>query len=275
MGQESELIVKETSEGVTTLRMNNPKKLNGWTDSMMRALFAALEEAGADPETKAVVLTGTGKYYSAGVNLGGVIQLQHPKAMREFIFTNNRRLFDTFLDFPKPIVAAVNGPAIGASVTTATLCNAIVAADSATFSTPFARLGVPKEGCSSVTFPALFGEQTAERMLGDEGWRPTGEEAVDMGLAVAVVPDAEVVEAARKIAKKMIADGTGRTYPAGMTRQQLKDVNERESNELADAFLGAKFLYGQYEFLWKKNKRGPAMVFFTLWLTRPLWSQLL
>ena len=63
----------------------------------------------------------------------------------------NKMVFDAFLDFPKPIIAAINGPAIGASVTTATLCDALLMAQgAATISTPFHRLGVPPEGCSSV-----------------------------------------------------------------------------------------------------------------------------
>ena len=86
------------------------------------------------------------------------------------------RLFDAIIEFPKPIVAAVNGPAIGASVTTATLMDDIVATEEATFSLPFAKLGVPPEGCSSVTFKELLGERNAERMLGLENWAPTARE---------------------------------------------------------------------------------------------------
>ena len=84
--------------------------------------------------------------------------------------------------FEKPIVAAVNGPAIGAVVTSATLCDAIVASDKATFSTPFAKLGVPPEGCSSVQFERLMGPDNAARMLFEEGWRPTAAEALEAGL---------------------------------------------------------------------------------------------
>ena len=89
---------------------------------------------------------------------------------------NNQALFNLFLDFPKPILIAVNGPALGASVTSATLCDGIIASDKATFSTPFAALGVTPEGCSSVQFARLMGEENAERMLGREGWRPGAEE---------------------------------------------------------------------------------------------------
>ena len=96
-------------------------------------------------------------------------------------------LFELFLDFPKPIIAAVNGPAIGASVTSATLCDALLASDTATFSTPFARLGVPPEGCSSVNFERFMGRDNANRMMGEEAWVPTSKEAVEIGLATKAV----------------------------------------------------------------------------------------
>lgn len=65
----------------------------------------------------------------------------HPRVLRDFIVTMNQRLFDMFLDFPKPIIVAVNGPAIGACVTSATLCDAIVASERATFSACLGRQG--------------------------------------------------------------------------------------------------------------------------------------
>jgi len=85
----------------------------------------------------------------------------HPRAAFEMIVTKNQSLFDAFLNFPKPMIAAVNGPGIGACVTSATLCDAIVASERATFSTPFARLGVPAEGCSSYWFEQIMGKASA------------------------------------------------------------------------------------------------------------------
>jgi Delta3-Delta2-enoyl-CoA isomerase len=126
---------------------------------MLLTLFDAFQAAENDPETKVVVLTGTGKYYCAGVDLSGTIKPMHPAELHNMIKTSNQKVFDTFLKFPKPIIAAVNGPAIGASVTTTTLCDHTIAGESATFLTPFARLGVPPEGCSSVHFEFLMGKE--------------------------------------------------------------------------------------------------------------------
>ncbi len=275
MSESKEYILVSKKNGVTTLTMNNPKKLNGWTMGMMDAFKAALAEAAVDDETKVVVFTGTGKYYSAGVNLGGTIKLMHPKALHKLIIQHNQSLFDTFLDFPKPILAAVNGPAIGAAVTTATLCDAIIAAEEASFLTPFARLGVPPEGCSSVHFERLMGKESAERMLGKEGWKPTGAEAKEIGLVQHLVTSEKLMEEAQRIAEEWIVQGKERTLQAGGQLDEYKDVNAHESRVLADAFLASPFLKGQFQFLWSKKKRVPATMFLALWLTRPAWSLLL
>lgn len=269
-----DLLLRQTTDGVTTLTMNNPRRLNGWTMEMITALQQALRDTATDDATQAVILTGTGEYYCAGVNLGASLQLDHPAKLHAFIVERNQALFDCFLNFPKPIIAAINGPAIGASVTSATLCNAVLASQRATFSTPFSALGVPPEGCSSVVFPKLLGA-SAERMLGTEGWKPTGEEAAEVGLAHACVPHDALLDEANKLAKRAVADGTGRTYPLGMSRDELLEINAAESRVLATAFLRPAFLMGQFRFLWRKKKRPLALMFLALAKSRMAWSRLL
>ena len=155
---------------------------------MMKEVFdVAFHEANTNADVKAVVLTGTGKYYCAGVDLAATIRPMMPRTLHEDIRRSNRALFDHFLDLQKPILVALNGPAVGASVTSAALCDGIIAAPHATLSTPFARLGVPPEGCSSVHFANIMGEEAAARMLGAEGWQPTAEEARAVGLVEDVV----------------------------------------------------------------------------------------
>jgi len=176
--------------------MVNPRKLNGWTQPMMEAMHRDFAAASHDANIKGVVVTGEGSYYSAGVDLSGTIKPMAPKALQHMIRTKNQLVFDTFLDFPKPLVVAVNGAAIGASVTTATLSDAIVACKESSFNTPFTRLGVPPEGCSSVHFEFLMGKETAARMLGKEGWVPNGEEAAKVGLVTKCVDKSVLVEEA-------------------------------------------------------------------------------
>lgn len=269
------LVLTRTHNRVRTLTFNLPKRLNGWTTELMDALRAALAEAAADEGVGAVILTGTDPYYSAGVNLGGTLKLHAPRKLHALIVEHNKALFAQFIHFPKPILVAVNGPAIGASVTSAALCDGLIASDRATFSTPFARLGVTAEGCSSVLFERLMGADAANRMLGKEGWAPTGQEACDIGLAQWVVPHEELLTKAQAIAEEWVKTGKPRAWRGDATPAELDAINAEESVRLADAFLDTPFLNGQFKFLWSRKKRGPAMMFFALKTTRPVWSRFL
>jgi enoyl-CoA hydratase/carnithine racemase len=258
-------------EGVVTIMMNKPKKLNGWTSEMMEAFAAAFDKAREDEHCKVVIFTGAGDYYSAGVNLGGTLKLMAPKKLHKLIVEHNELLFERFLSFPKPILIATNGPAIGASVTSATLCDGIIASETASFLTPFAALGITPEGCSSIQFARLMGEDNAQRMLGSEGWKPSANEAHRVGLVQWVVAKEKLQEEAQKIAQEWAQSGKQRAFMAGSELAELQAANARESIELADRFLGAAFLYGQFKFLWTKKKRLPAMMFLMLWGLRPVW----
>jgi peroxisomal 3,2-trans-enoyl-CoA isomerase len=274
-GTEPGPILTQKREGVTTLTMNTPARLNGWTQQMMDALKACMSAAADDEETRVLVLTGADPYYCAGVNLAGTLSLGHPRKMHAMIVKNNEALFNLFLDFPKPMLIAVNGPAIGASVTSATLCDGIIASEKATFSTPFAALGVTPEGCSSVHFARLMGGENAERMLGREGWRPSAEEALEAGLIQWVVPHDRLADEAERIAREWVNTGAQRSFRGGSERDELKAVNARESVDLADAFLGATFIKAQYKFLSSKKKWGPAAMFLAMLVSRPVWSRFL
>ena len=77
----SPLLLRDLDEGVLTLTMNNPRRLNGWTMKMMEAITSAFDEAARDAEVQAVILTGAGRYYCAGVNLGATLKLGHPRTL--------------------------------------------------------------------------------------------------------------------------------------------------------------------------------------------------
>lgn len=255
--------------------MNDPKRLNGWTQRMLDELTASLEATVHNSETKVTIITGTDPYYCAGVNLAGTLRPMHPKKLFNTIVKHNQGLFDQFLEYPKPIMVAANGPAIGASVTTATLCDAIIASENATFSTPFAKLSIPPEGCSSVHFARIMGEETAQRMLGPEGFVPTAAEAHAAGFVEKVVPHDELMAQAQATAEQWIKDGKKRSLDEQGLVEELKAVNARESIDLATAFLSEGFLQAQYDFLTSKGKDGPARMFWWLKKTRPVWSMLL
>lgn len=265
-----DLVVVTQTNAVQTIRFNDPKRLNGWTLRMQNAFRYALDRAAADDSVSAVILTGTGDYYSAGVDLGGSFKMAHPRVLRQCIIERNEALFRLFIDFPKPLVAAVNGRAIGAPVTSATLCDRLIASERARFLTPFAKVGLPAEGCSSAQFPRLLGETAAERMLGPEAYEPAGKEAAAIGLANEVVEHDRLLDVAQQVAELLI--GKPRLFRGETNREELLRINAAESVQVADGFLSAPFLMNQYRFMKSRHKSIPALTFLALRLTRPIWS---
>lgn len=261
--------------GVALLTMANAKKYNAWTAAMLTALRAALAAAAGDASVKAIVLTGADPYYCAGVSLADTLRPMPPRALREFLRASNEALFETFLSFPKPTLCAINGPAIGASVTSAALCDAIFASERATFSTPFAALGIPPEGCSSVLFPRRLGPAASARML-TENWKPTAAEAAAVGLVHRVLPHAELLPAALDEAEAWARGGRVRALVADAALlAELRAVNAAESARLADAFLAPPFLRAQAAFAASKGRYAAAATFWALTASRPLWAALL
>ena len=98
-------------------------------------------------------------------------------------------------------------------------------------------------------FARIMGDANAQRMLGEEGWKPSAHEAKEAGLIQWATSQADLMTEAKKIAKGWVAEGATRTYRGGSTKQELKEVNARESVALADAFLAAPFMKAQFKFL--------------------------
>lgn len=102
---------------------------------------------------KVVVHTGKGPYFCSGGSLAEIVAgARSPRGVQRLIEEENKKIFNVFIQFPKPIIAAVNGPGIGGGVTAPALCDVTIASDKATFLTPFEQLGVKPEGCSTVHF---------------------------------------------------------------------------------------------------------------------------
>jgi len=267
----NEILVRSDLNGVRTLRFNIPSKLNGWSPVLMAEMLSALKEAGEDPAVNAVILTGTGRYYCAGVDFAGSIKPMHPRTLKASIVVSNQALFDGFLDFPKPLFAAVNGPAIGAAVTSATLCDMIFASESATFLTPFKGLGLVPEGCSSYNFPRMFGDDLAKQVL--EGLKLDAHKAKELGMVDHVVTDSALQSTAQNAAEEWIRIGRNRKMTDEI-RSKLKEVNAGESVALANAILDYPFLDHMCEFTYAKSNYAPYAIFWVARATRPLWSKL-
>jgi len=242
---------------------------------MLQALLSTLDAAAANDEVKVVILTGTGDCYSSGIDFVGSFPLMRPSVLVRYLEEFNRKLFDTFLLFPKPIIVAANGPVIGAACTSATLCDAIVACENAMFSTPFAALGIAPEGCSSYWFAKQVGPEAADRMLGPEGWKPTAAEGAAIGLVSQVVPKgSSAAEAAQTLGEAWAAAGKRRKLVELGEVEALRRVNAEESKRIARAFVSPPFLAAMHAAASAKGKSKLAGVFWALSRTQCLWSRL-
>uniref|UniRef100_A0ABI8A271 Enoyl-CoA delta isomerase 2 n=1 Tax=Felis catus TaxID=9685 RepID=A0ABI8A271_FELCA len=207
-----ETLVVTYEDSITKIMMNRPAKKNAVTTQCLRVhkyqpsssfspthsdvpsemyneIMLALKAASKD-DSAITVLTGNGDYYSSGNDLTNFTDIP-PEGIEEKAKSGAillRDFVDCFIDFPKPLIAAVNGPAVGISVTILGLFDTVYASSRATFHTPFSHLGQSPEGCSSYTFPKIMGPAKAAEML-IFGKKITAAEACAQGLVTEVFPD--------------------------------------------------------------------------------------
>ena len=263
----------DSQRGVLTLTFNNARKRNAWTVPLMHELRDHLERAGSNEDVRGVVITGHGTHYSAGVDLSSLLRPTNPSELARDLRDKNEELFEMFLAFPKPIAAAVNGPAIGAAVTSMLLMDGAFATSDATFSVPFARLGLSSEGCSTVTFEERLGASVAHRMLGRENWVPTAAQALEVGLIdhVAGEDRSALLEHARAFVHQQSLAGRTRRFGPDELRR-LRRANADESAGVANSLLSQDFLHAMYRFNVKRRRLLAAAFFWLARVTCFLWK---
>nr|XP_048284491.1 enoyl-CoA delta isomerase 2 isoform X5 [Myodes glareolus] len=256
--QKSKDIVVTSGDGITKITFNRPSKKNAITVQMYQEIMLALKNASTD-NSAITVFTGTGDYYCSGNDLtnftrvtGGMEEVakKGPLALREFV--------STFIDFPKPLVAVVNGPAIGIPVVLLGLFDAVYASDKATFHTPLTSLGQCPEACSSYTFPKIMGPAKAAEML-LFGKKLTAREACAQGLVTEVFPDntfekeiwtrlkeyAKLPPNSMRISKQLIRKNE---------KEKLHAVNAEECTTLKAMVLSEEYINAIKSFLSRKSK---------------------
>ena len=215
-----EQILYEAGEGVLTITLHRPEKLNAFTPTMMRELIDAFDRADADDAVRAVIVTGAGRAFCAGADLsggGGTFD----NTARDTLETHRDggglvalRIFES----KKPIIAAINGPAVGVGITMTLPMDVRLASTAARMGFVFARRGIVPEACSSWFLPRVVGISRAAE------WVYTGrifsaEEALAGGLVSRIVPPADLLATARGLARE-IADNTSAVSVA-LSRQLL------------------------------------------------------
>lgn len=237
------MLQSHDDDGVRLLTLDRPDKLNAMTSALYRACAENLAEAATNDQVGAVVLTGNGRGFCAGNDLGELMGAAAGSAGAD-----QGASFAAFMDavstFPKPLLAAVNGVGVGIGMTLLPYCDVAVIAESARLKGPFVPLGVAPEAGSSATFAAVMGWQRAARILLSGEW-VSAPEAVAVGLALEVVPDAEVVERTLAIARKMVTAGPLASLVA--TKQLIIDARQdlvTAARTREDATFAALFAAG-------------------------------
>ncbi|XP_068160065.1 enoyl-CoA delta isomerase 2 [Antennarius striatus] len=176
-------------DNITTITFNRPSKKNAITNEMYNEIITALGEAAKD-ESVLTVMTGAGDFYCSGNDLTNFTQIPEGgvEAMAKRGGDLLRKYVKAYIDFPKPLVAVVNGPAVGIPVTLLGLFDLVYATERATFQTPFSQLGQSPEGCSSYVFPKIMGTAKASELLLFNR-KLTAVQACGAGLVTEVFPD--------------------------------------------------------------------------------------
>lgn len=205
-----EEILYEVDNGVLTITLHRPDKLNAFTHNMMKEMIDAFDRADADDDIRAIIVTGAGRAFCAGADLSAGGKTFDADARSDRASGLNRDggglLTLRIYECKKPVIGAINGPAVGVGVTMTLPMDIRLAADSAKFGLVFARRGIVPEACSSYFLPRLVGISQALQWCYDGGVFPA-QEAVDGGLVKSLHPVDELLPAAHAIARS-IADNT-------------------------------------------------------------------
>lgn len=204
-------ITTEREEGVLLITLNRPDRLNAWTAQMGEELIAAFDEADRDDQVRAVVVTGAGRAFCAGADLSEGAKTFDAEARGGSSAPNMEdgrwrdgggRLTLRIFEAKKPVIAAINGPAVGVGVTMTLPMDIRIASESARFGFVFVRRGIIPEACSSWFLPRIVGVgQALEWVLSGRVF--SAQEALAGGLVRSLHPEGKVVEEALKLAAEL------------------------------------------------------------------------
>src|SRR5215475_635102 len=196
-------IVTEISAGILRVELNRPGQKNAMTAGMYTSLAGIFREADKDEAVRVVLWHGAGDAFCAGNDIGDF--LKKPPGSGE---SPQSALINAFIEFEKPIVAAVQGAAVGGGTTMLTHCDFVYAGESAKFKLPFIDLALVPEFGSSFSIPARVGHlRAAEMFLLGEPF--TAARAAELGFVTRVVPDRDLLATARATAQKLAAKPAG------------------------------------------------------------------
>jgi 2-(1,2-epoxy-1,2-dihydrophenyl)acetyl-CoA isomerase len=246
-----ETVKLEVASGVARIVLNRPEALNAWTRQLGEDMLSALEKAADDPEVRAIVFTGEGRAFSSGADLkagAGELGADGKPDVATRLRTVYHPLILGIRTVPKPVIAAVNGPAVGIGCSLALAADLIVAAESAYFLLAFVNIGLSLDGGASLTLPVRVGHARAFE-IAYLGERIPAAQALEWGLINRVVPDGELEDAVAALADRLASGPPGslanikrtindRTYAGFEDLLDLEAVLQQERAESGDFMEG-------------------------------------
>jgi enoyl-CoA hydratase/carnithine racemase len=225
-------IAYQSDQGVATITFDRPAKKNAITAEMYGQFIAGLAQAGSDADVRAVLVTGAGGAFTAGNDLKDFGNPKFAQADSPVI-----RFMQGLAAFEKPVIAAVQGVAVGIGVTMLLHCDLVYSADDATFSMPFTSLGLVPEFASTLLLPQIAGRARAsEKLLLGKPF--PAHEAVALGLANAVLPASDLLPHALKIARSFAA------LPPGAVRDTKRLLRQPQAAAVQEAILREAGCFG-------------------------------
>ncbi len=201
-----ETILYDVEDEIATVSLNRPTKLNAYTPKMGDELFDAFSRADADPAVRVIILTGAGRAFCAGADIGSFAEDIDTRASGGTAQHNTSRMRDfprLMQNLTKPVIAAINGFALGIGCTMTMLCDVRIAAEGVKMGVIFPRVGLMMELGSTFLLPRMIGASNAAEMM-LTGRQFTAEECRRTGLLSHVVPGEKLMGKAREIAGEML-----------------------------------------------------------------------
>lgn len=275
---EFECILYDVKDKVLTITLNRPDRLNAYTGQMQSNLIEAFDKAGNDDDIRAIIVTGAGRGFCAGADLGAGgntfnREVRNNKGETEGIKDDPEWMRDgggrttlAIFDCPKPIIAAFNGPAVGVGVTMTLPMDIRIASEEAKFGFVFARRGLVPEAASSWFLPRVVGINKAlEWTFSGRVFSP--EEAKEGGLIRSIHPADKLLEEANKIAQEIVENTSA--VSVAMTRQMLwkllgadhpMEAHKVDSRAIYELGQGGDAKEGVESFLEKRPPEFPSKV---------------
>jgi 2-(1,2-epoxy-1,2-dihydrophenyl)acetyl-CoA isomerase len=255
---ESSPVLEERSGAIVTLRLNRPTKLNALTPEMCRTLADALLRAGEEKSVRVVVLTGVGRAFSAGADVEYMRDARARKAVHELdvLLAVGKEICLAITSMPKVVIAAVNGPAAGAGMSLALMCDLRIASEQASFTNAFARLGLYPDFGATFFLPRLVGWSRAAELF-YTGRTVSAAEALETGMVFRVSPPDTFEEDTRKLAEQLasgppLAYGDLKRTMIGEARSELERALDEENRRQAHCFVSEDSAEGFAAFLEKR-----------------------